>query len=61
MGGVIHFHFFMLNTIQNGKGSRPRSGYNKCYRDNFDEIFGKICERCKRKHKSGIANACNNN
>jgi hypothetical protein len=25
----------------NGKGSKPRSGYNKKYRDNWEEIFRK--------------------
>ena len=24
--------------MQNGKGSKSRSGYNKIYRDNFDQI-----------------------
>jgi hypothetical protein len=27
--------------INNGKGSRPRSGYNQTYRRNFDSIFRK--------------------
>jgi len=30
----------MLNTIQNGKGSKPRSCFNETYRNNYDMIFG---------------------
>jgi hypothetical protein len=28
----------MSNTIQNGKGSKPRSCFSKSYKDNFSEI-----------------------
>lgn len=31
----------MENKHQNGKGSKPRSGYNQTYRDNWDDIFNK--------------------
>ena len=28
----------MSNTIQNGKGSKPRSCFSKSYKDNFSKI-----------------------
>lgn len=27
-----------IGKMQNGKGDKPRSGFNKVYRDNFDQI-----------------------
>lgn len=37
--------------IQNGKGSRPRSGYNDKYRDNWDKIFRKNKVDTKKKRE----------
>lgn len=31
----------MLNTVQNGKGSKPRPIIKKIYDENFDIIFSK--------------------
>jgi len=41
-----------MNTVQNGKGSKPRPVDKKSYDENHDRIFKK-CEACKGRCEIG--------
>ena len=44
-----------VKSHQNGKGDKPRSGYNKDYRESYDKIFkSKSNEKRKKRIMVGM-------